>query len=125
MGNQALPCTVTVKEGALRSLSANALLHRWYADVARHLGDMTAGAVKGVCHHKYGLPIRLQDDQFQWVWSRSGALLSYEKQCAALGSGTFGISSKMTTKELKSYMDEMQRDYAEQGVRLTDPEARK
>lgn len=120
-----LPFTMTVSEGKLRSLSQNSLLHKWFGEISAQSGDMTDNDVKGECHHKYGLPIRLVDPQFSWVWERTGAKFSYEKQCSLLASGTLGISSKMKSPQLKKYMDAMNRDYTQRGLRLTQPEARK
>ena len=106
-----------------RSLQANALLHKWFAEIARH-GNADAKMVKGQCHHEWALDIRLRDDQFAWVWERTGALLSYEKQCSLLASETLGISSRMTTKELSEYMDQIERHYRTRGVHLTEPKER-
>lgn len=117
-----VPYTVTVREGRVRSLDQNALLHKWFGEIATQ-GDMSASDVKGQCHHEYGLPIRLRDPQFAWLWNNSAAKLEYEKRCRVLASGQFQISSKMTTKELSEYMDAMHRDYTARGVRLTTPEA--
>lgn len=119
--DEGLVCTIDEPK---RSLSQNALLHKWFGEVATHYGDRTAKQVKGECHHKYGLEYRLKDPQFEWVWQRTGAHLSYEQQCGLLASETLGVSSKMKSPELKAYMDEMQRDYLNEGIRLTIPEER-
>lgn len=105
-----------------RSLQANALLHQWYGQISKHLGDRSAAEVKGECHHQWALPIRLRDEQFAWVWAQTGAKLNYEKQCSLLASEILGISSRMTTKELHDYMDEIERHYRAKGVALTIPE---
>ena len=120
-----IPFTLTWREGAKRSLSANALLHKWYGEAAHQLGDVTAIQVKGRCHVQYGLPIRLRDEVFAWVWSKTGARLSYEKQCALFERGALAMTSEMTPKELSEYMDAMARDFRAQGLVLTDPEERK
>jgi hypothetical protein len=119
------PFTVSWTEGGKRSLDQNALLHKWYGEVASQSRDTTAMQVKGQCHVAYGLPIRLRDEAFAWVWKQSGARLSYEKQCRLFERGTFAMTSAMTTKELSEYMDAMSRDYRAEGFRLTDPEAAK
>lgn len=108
-----------------RTLSQNALLHKWFSEVSAHFGDRTPKQVKGECHHKYGLVYRLKDPQFEWVWTRTGAHLDYEKQCSLLASETLGVSSKMKKPDLTAYMNEMQHDYALKGVRLTIPEESK
>lgn len=113
-----LPYQITVREGGNRSLEQNALLHRWYGVIAKHMHE-SASDVKGRCHREYGLPIRLRDPQFAWLWNNSAGQLPYEKQCKVLASGQFQISSKMTTTELSEYMDAMQREYAAQEIHLT------
>lgn len=119
-----IPFTLTWREGAKRTLSANALVHKWYGEVAQQLGHVTAIQVKGECHVQYGLPIRLRDEVFAWVWSKTGAHLSYEKQCKLFEKGVLAMTSEMTPKELSEYMDAMARDYRAQGIVLTDPEDR-
>lgn len=116
-----LPYTVTVKEGRVRSLDQNSMLHRWYADIARQTGS-TASEVKGQCHHEYGLPIRLRDPQFAWLWNNSAGKLDYERRCKVLASGQFQVSSKMTVAEFSEYMTAMQRDFEARGIQLTRPE---
>lgn len=96
----------------VRSLNQNALLHKWFDQIAKRDGDKTARDVKGELHHKYALDIRLRDEQFAWVWAQTGAKLTYEQQCSLLSSETLGMSSQMTTKELREYMDAIHRDYS-------------
>lgn len=107
-----------------RTLSQNALLHKWFGEIAKHFGDRTANEVKGECHRDIGLTIRLRDEQFNWVWQQTGAKLNREQQAKLLASGCLGLSSGMSTKTLSEYMNEIQRTYSMQGVRLTDPEAK-
>lgn len=119
-----LPFTVTVKEGeVIRGLSANALLHKWYGEISKHRGDMSAADVKGECHQRWALNIRLRDAQFAWIWERTGALMDAEKQRKFLASGQLAVSKAMTPKELTEYMDEIEREFAPT-VALTQPEER-
>ena len=108
-----------------RSAAQNALLHKWYGEIARHKGDSTMLDVKGECHRKYGLAIRQRNPQFAYVWKRSGAHLTYDQQCKFLASGVLNVSSAMTVDELSEYMTAMAQDYRAEGVKLTDPEDRK
>jgi len=124
-----LPFTVTVTEGEIRRTTAqNALLHQWFGQVAKHRGDCTMLDVKGECHHRWGLPIKLRNPQWAWVWEKSAGSLDYERQCKVLAAEQtriFYVSSSMTVSELSEYMDAMQSHYRGQGVFLTDPEALK
>jgi hypothetical protein len=129
-----VPFTLTVREGKLRSLSQNALLHKWFGEIARHFGDRDALTVKGQCHVDYGVDIRRRDPLFDYIWRHSLAHIGYEKQCAffekqyrkveSRGS-VLQMTSAMMESELSEYMTPMARDYRAQGVRLTDPELQK
>lgn len=100
-----------------RTTNQNAQLHAWYGEIAKFQGD-TAADVKGECHDKWALPIRLRNEQFSWLWNQTGAKLTYEQRCKLLASGHFAISSAMTTKELAEYSDAIERHYAAQGLVL-------
>ena len=117
-----LPFTLTWREGAKRSLNANALVHKWYGEIAAHYGDQTAGEVKGECHMAYGVPIKMRDPQWAWVWKQVSERLTYEQKCKVFERGIIAVTSTMTTKELSEYMDAMSAHYRAEGVRLTAPE---
>lgn len=120
-----LPITVTWTPGEPRTIPQNSLLHMWFNDISKHLGDTTPAQVKGDCHYKWGLPIRLRDPQFAWLWNESAGKLSEERQRKVLQTRCFAISSGMNKADLTEYMDEISADYVPRGVRLTDPEMRK
>lgn len=123
--NAEMPYTVTFAPGAGRTNSQNSLLHKWFTEISVQVGDSTMTDIKGQCHRKYGLAIKLRDAQFAWVWQRSGAGLTYDQQCSLLASGVLNVSSSMTVKELTEYMGAMGKDYREQGYTLTDPQIMK
>lgn len=123
-----VPFTLSWREGDVRSLSQNALVHRWYSDIARHYGDRDMYEVKGQCHVDYGVDIRMQDPLFAYVYSKSVGKLPYEKQVDFWAkqsrkdeSAVFYMTSVMTHIELSTYMDAMGRHYRSRGVKLTDP----
>lgn len=117
-----MPYTLTIAQGKGRTLSQNALLHMWFGEIAKQRGDSTMIEVKGQCHRKYGLAIRLRDDQFAFVWKRVSLGMSYEQECKLLASGILRVTSDMNAKEFAEYMDPMAHDYRAEGFRLTDPE---
>ena len=127
------PYTFTVKEGKVRSLDQNALLHKWYGEIARHYGDRTMLNVKATCHVDYGVAIRCRDELFNYIWVNTLAPLGYEKQVSFFEKqyrkvesdgvkSVLYMTSVMTAPELSEYMDAMQRDYRAEGVHLTVPE---
>jgi len=122
LGRIPLPFTVTVGPAGVRTLSQNALLHKWFGEVAKQRGDVDMLDVKGECHQKWGLAIKRRCPQFAWIWAQTGAKLPHEKQCKLLASGNLNVSSSMTKPELSEYMDAMSREYRQRGFRLTDPD---
>lgn len=116
--------TIRDKE-TVRTAAQNSTLHMWFGEVAKQQADLDASEIKGMCHRRWGLVIKLRCPQFAWIWGRSGAMLSYEQQCKMLASGVFNVSSSMSTAELSEYMEAMSRHFRSDGVALTDPEARK
>lgn len=108
-----------------RTTQQNRTLHMWFGEIATQQADLDATEVKGMCHRRWGLAIKLRCPQFAWVWSNSGAHLSYEQQCSLLASGVLNVSSSMTVDELSEYLDAMSRHFRSDGVYLTDPELRK
>lgn len=115
------PFRVTVLEGKGRSIDQNALLHKWFGEIARQKGDETLMDVKAQCNLTYGAPILIRDDEM-WgrFWKAIG--LSYEQRIKAFKLGYVQCTSLMTAKQLSEYMDAMSRDYRGEGFRLTDPE---
>ena len=112
------PFTITMKEGVARTIPQNSLLHVWFEQISKHFGDTTPAQVKGDCHFKWGLSIRLRDPQFAWIWNESAAPLSEERQRKVLSTKVFSVSSGMEKTELTEYMNEIEQFYAPQGVML-------
>lgn len=119
--SRALPFTVSIGDGAARSLNQNALLHKWYGEVSQQLGDISAMAIKGQCHVAYGVPIRRRDPVWSRIWESIFAKLTYEQQCFLFERGVLAMTREMTVKELTEYMDAMALHYRAQGVVLTEP----
>lgn len=128
--------TITIKEGRTRTLNQNAILHKWFGEIATHFGDRTANNVKATCNVDYGVNIRCRDPVFNFIWTNSIAPLPYEKQVAFFekqyrrvegedSKPVLYMTSVLTVPELTEYMNAMQQDYLAQGVPLTIPEERK
>lgn len=119
------PMTVSVIAGAKRTLPQNATVHMWFADVSNQLGDSSEAEVKADCNATYGIPI-LRRDNPEWA-EEFAALehLNHEALRKLIRVLDVPITRKMTSKQLTEYMDQMRRDYAEAGIVLRDPDARK
>lgn len=113
------PVTVTITSGPRRSLSQNALLHVWFSTIAKHLGDQTEHEVKAFCNLTYGRPIKMRDEP---EWARAFGYifdgLSYAAKLKAIRVLDIPFTRSMSAPQLTEYMDQMQRDYAEQGIIL-------
>lgn len=120
--------TVSISEKAEeRTKAQNRLIHRWFADISRHhsFGQSEAD-VKVHCNLTYGRPIMARDDPewegaFGYIFDR----LDRPAKLKAIRVLDVPFTRRMRVKQLSEYMDQMQRDYAELGVYLTDPELRK
>ena len=116
-----LPQTVSTEDGRDRSLEQNRTQFLWAREAADQRGDMTAEEVR--CEWKliYGVPIlRAENDEFRAVYDEAIKPLSYELKLKAMRF--IPVTSEMTVKQMVAYLDTIQRECAEQGIRLTDPE---
>jgi hypothetical protein len=119
-----LPMTVTWTQGAPRSHVQNRLAQRWFTDIALQLGDMTHEEVRATCKLTIGIPIlRAENEAFRLSYDRVFASLTYEAKLAAITAFDLPVTRLMTTPQMTAFMDQMQRTWSAQGVRLTDPKA--
>ena len=106
-----------------RTSQQNRLVHRWFADIARALGDQSEADIKIDCNLQYGRPILARDDE---EWSAAFAYifdaLSLPAKRKAIRVFDIPFTRRMSVAQLSEYMAEMQRDYLAQGVYLTDPD---
>jgi len=117
-----VPFTLTVKEGKLRSLSQNALLHKWFGEIAKQTNE-SADQVKRDCKFYQGCPILMADDPDFVAFISNLSHLTVEQKIASMDY--VSVTSVMDTKQLSAMCDAVQRKYLGQGFRLTDPELRK
>jgi hypothetical protein len=121
-----LPITVTWTQGAPRSTAQNRLAQRWFTDIATQLGDQTHEDVRAECKLHFGVPIlRAENEAFRLSYDRVLKALPYEEKLAAIKAFDLPVTRLMNVKQMTAFMDEMQRHWSAQGVRLTDPEALK
>lgn len=116
------PVTVSAVAGDDRTLAQNKLSHRWYAEIAQHRGE-DATEVKTRCKLEYGIPILAADDA---TWAGTAVALDDVFYSEALKIVYhLPVTSRMTVSQMQRYMDTVQRVHLQQGIALTDPEARK
>ena len=121
-----LPITVSWTQGAPRSNAQNRLAQRWFTDISTQLGDQTHEDVRAECKLRFGVPIlRAENEAFRLSYDRVIKALPYEQKLDAIKAFDLPVTRLMTVKQMTAFMDEMQRHWSGQGVRLTDPEALK
>lgn len=121
-----LPVTITWTQGAARSHAQNRLAQRWFTDIATQLGDRTHEDVRAECKLTIGVPIlRAENEAFRLSYDRIMKHLPYEAKLEAITAFDLPVTRLMSVKQMTAFMDEMQRRWTAQGVRLTDPEALK
>jgi hypothetical protein len=117
------PFTLTFSKDKDRTGAQNNLVHKWFADIAKQKGDESAAEIKALCNLTYGRPILDRDDEewkaaFGYIFDS----LSHAAKLKAMRVLDVPITRRMSVVQLSEYMDQMARDYREQGFRLTDPE---
>lgn len=126
LGKLSFPMTVSATEGAKRTNPQNRTINMWYEEAAKALGDTTAEDVRAECKLQFGVPILRRDDAaFLLDYDTTFKPLPYAQKRDIFKALEPAITSKMLVKQLKEYMDKMQQHFAQAGITLTDPEAKK
>lgn len=115
------PQTLQWSPGADRSLDQNALQFKWAQEASEQRGDMTIEEVRSEWKLQIGVPIlRAESEDFRALYDEAIKPLPYELKLKAMRF--IPVTSKMTVKQMTAYLDTIQRECAEQGILLTDPE---
>ncbi len=120
-GGLALPFTVEWSKGRDRSLEQNRLQFQWAREAAEQRGDMTAEEVRCEWKLTIGVPIlREASASFRDIYDTAIKPLPYHKKLKAMLF--IPVTSEMTVRQMVQYLDTVERECAEQGIRLTDPD---
>jgi hypothetical protein len=114
-----VPFTLTFKEGKVRTISQNALIHKWFGEIAKQTHS-PIDEVKRECKLKQGCPILMADDPAFCAFLQHLKNLTYEQKLEAMDY--VSVTSAMTTKQLSQMGDAMRAKYLPQGIHMTDPE---
>ena len=116
-----LPQTVSAEDGRDRSLEQNRTQFLWAREAADQRGDMTTEEVRCEWKLHFGVPIlRAESEAFRDVYDAAIKPLPYELKLKAMRF--IPVTSEMNVRQMVAYLDTIQRECAEQGIRLTDPE---
>lgn len=108
-----------LKFGRDRTADQNALIHVWFAQIARELREDDSAGWKAYCKLHHGVPILRLDSDFRDLYDATFKLMSYEQKLLAIR--LLPISSTMSKEQLSKYAESIQADFAKRGVVLEFP----
>lgn len=121
LDNLSKPFTVEWVQGRDRSKDQNALQFLWATEAANQLGDQTADEVRREWKLRHGVPILREDSaDFRKIYDEAIKPLSYAMKLAAMAF--IPVTSEMKVRQMVRYLDTVQRECLQQGIRLTDPD---
>lgn len=122
LDNIKLPFVLSWVEGESRTRAQNALIHKWFGEIALALED-DPDQIKAECNLEFGRPIMDRDDE-EWASAFGYFFGGLNKPAKLKAIRVFDIpfTRRMKVKQLSEYMNQMQQHYAEVGITLTDPE---
>lgn len=122
LGNLKLPITVEWVLGRDRTKDQNALQWLWASEAATQLGDRTADEVQREWKLRHGVPILREDSgEFREVYDRFiKDDLDYEAKVELMRF--IDVTSIMKVRQMVRYLDAIQRESLENGLKLTDPD---
>lgn len=116
-----LPLTVEWQQGRDRSLDQNRLQFLWAREAAEQRGDVTTDEVRCDWKLRHGVPIMREDSaEFRDTYDTLIMPLSYEQKVKAMQ--IIEVTSLMKVRQMVRYLDTIQRECLEQGLRLTEPD---
>lgn len=113
---------VTIRPKNKRSVPQNNAGHGWYRTIAKELGG-TEEDVKCECKLRFGIPIlRADDEEFrEWYDSLVKNRFSYEEKLELMRR--MPVTSLMNKQQKSWYLEQVQAEYAKQGIQLEFGEA--
>lgn len=123
LGALKLPITVEWVQGRDRTREQNSLQWMWAIEVSQQLCDRSAEDVQDDWRLQHGVPILREDDrEFRDMYDSCLKPLPYEAKKKALRSLGIKVTSAMKVRQMVRYMDAVQRECIEMGLRLTEPD---
>lgn len=120
-GNLKLPITVEWVQGRDRTRDQNALQWLWATEAAVQRGDVTAEEVRHEWKLRHGVPILREDSaEFRELYDRAIKPLPYPMKLALMAR--IPVTSEMKVRQMVRFLDAVERECAEQGIRLTQPD---
>lgn len=117
------PLCVTIKQGQEpRTVKQNRLQWQWFLDMEAQ-GDMTATEYRAYCKLHEGVPLlRAENEEFKEQYDRIVKPLPYESKLGLmLEPISFPVTSLMSVKQHKRFLDRVYTEFTGKGFLLTDP----
>lgn len=115
------PITIEWVQGKDRTKDQNRLQFLWAREAAEQRGDRTTEEQRNEWKLRFGIPIMREDSpEFRDTYDRLIKPLTYEQKLKAME--LISVTSLMKVKQMVRYLDAIERECAEQGIRLTDPD---
>lgn len=122
LGNAALPITVEWVKGRDRTKDQNSLQWLWASEAAAQFGDRHSEDVQANWKLIHGVPILREDSaEFRSDYDTMIKPLPYELKIRLMKMG-FPVTSIMKVRQMVRYLDTVQRECLQMGLRLTDPD---
>lgn len=120
-GGLKLPITVEWVLGRDRTAEQNRLQFLWAREAAEQRGDRTTEEQRSEWKLRFGVPIMREDSpEFREVYDRLIKPLTYEQKIKAME--LIQVTSLMKVRQMVRYLDAIERECAQEGVRLTAPD---
>ena len=121
---QKIPFTAEVVKGKRRSVEQNRLQRLWMNEISEQLGDRTPEEARAYCKLTLGVPIlRAENELFAAKYDQHVKPLPYEQKLAIMAEPLdLPVTRLMKTEQKTRYLNAIVQHFAEQGVRLTQPE---
>ena len=121
LGNLQLPVTVEWVQGRDRTREQNAIQWLWATQAANQFGDRNADELQREWKLIYGVPILREDSgTFREIYDKAIRPLPYNLTLEAMRF--IPVTSEMKVRQMVRYLDTIQRECLQQGIRLTDPD---
>ncbi len=103
-----------------RSLDQNEMINGIYRQVASQKTDESFNEIRCQCKLRFGVPILRRDNEtFRFVYDTAIKHLSYEFKLVFIDP--YPVTSEMSKKQASEYIDEIIREYSQQGLCLVHP----
>lgn len=121
LGGLKLPITVEWVLGRDRTGEQNRLQFLWAREAAEQRGDRTPEEQRNEWKLRFGVPIMREDSpEFRATYDRLIKPLTYEQKLKAME--LISVTSLMKVRQMVRYLDSIERECAEEGVKLTNPD---